>query len=467
MRWNHPKTGVLVALPAGLQPVKVWKHLYSLQEDWAALGIAVDGLIARITTLGAPAPTGRELPAQASAGVLSALRAQHDGTWAPLYGSELVAGDTLVARSQEDGRWLFVSNRGVFAAADDSRGDGAVVLSVYRPHPEGLNVPWSNGQYRRRALNRWIRETRMSAPDPLAALAEVTLPPSDAAGTWELALALARARLAAPDSAMVQRAERALAASPYRPAATPSQDAVLDAVERAIREDDDDPLRVLLALEDALLVTSELSGEAVAEALADRAGDLLEWAPGSWSRAAPFARRQSQAPPCITAFWARAADVLTASAIREQPAGARPGARLTDILLPVTRRRHTARLLRVPSTRVVRQAPAAPAYVPPGWRAAAAHLSGNAGWAVVPPTEIRSPTVQAWIVDDQHPAGEDITAEFRASAGTSVWTLDPGDEAEIIWVEGIKRASTLNAALDLAEAESSARVGVATVTRPR
>ena len=467
MRWTHPTAGAVLSIPAGLQPPKVWKHLYSPREDWTALGLPVEGLVAAVTALGAPPPTTRELPAGVHREVLAALREQHDGAWAPVYGTDLLAADTLVARSQDDRRWLFVSMRGVFAAADDSRGDGAVVLSVYRPHPEGLNVPWSNGQYRRRALDRWIRETRMSASDPLAALAEVATPPKDAAGAWELALALARARCAAPDSPLVGSAAVALAASSFRREAAPSQDQILDAVEQAIRDEDDDPLRVLLAVEDAVLVTLELSDEAAADVLASRAADLLEWAPTSWARAAPFAGRQGSAVAPVAAFWARVADALTGSALREQPATTRPQASLTDRLVPSNRRRHTARLLRVPVDRLVRVAPVAPAYLPPRWRASAAHLSGNAGWTLVPPPELRTTTVQAWIVDDQHPDGEDITSEFRGGAETSVWMLDPGDDAEIVWIEGIQRASSLGDAIDVAAAAPGARIGVASVTRPR
>ncbi len=467
MRWTHPVIGALAPLPDGLQPGKVWKHLYEPKEAWRELGLPIEALVTEVEASGARRTGARELPYGLPVSVLTTLRAQHAREWAPVYGRDLLAPDTYVGRSTVDNRWLFASVRGVYAAADDAQGTGAVVLSVYRPHPQGLNVPWSNEQYRRRALSRWTSETDMPARDPHAHLTDLARAPIDAASTWELALAVARARATEGTERSLVEAEAALAASLHRKEATPDPDQVLDEVERSVREEDDDPLAILLALQDAVLVTAELAGTSAAALLADRAGNLLEWAPPAWARIAPFAARQAAAPTPVRDLWARASEVLSAAALRAQAATARPEARIADLLIPNIRRKHTTRLAQLPRERVRRHQPVAGAPVPPRWRAPTVQLSGETGWSVIPPVEIRTSTVQAWLVDDEYPDGEDITEEFRAGGDVSVWTLSAGDQAEVVWVDGLSRAPSLADALDAAASAPGASVGVATISRPR
>ena len=467
MMWTHPVVGRLRALSPPVVPEKVWKHLYFPIEGWALLGAPVERMLGEVVAAGAPRPADRLLPARLAPAAEALLRQHHEADWAPIYGAELCSKDTDVGRSAADGRWLFASAHGVFGVAVGTVEGAGLLISVYRPHPEGLNVPWTNDQFRRRAHQRWLRETRMLSSSPLADLTSLA-PPTDAGSTWELALAIARVRaVGGSEAPEVAAAASRLAASAFKESATPDAETVLDALQEAIRVESNDPVVVLLAVEEALLVTAELKGAEAAAQLADRAGNLVEWSPAEWCRVAAFAQEQRGRRSPASQWWERVADALVDAAVRSQPAAVRRQARLADLLVPNPGARHAQRLQRVPETRVKRVVPRQGAHVPPRWSASAQHLAGEAGWAVVPPAELRTKTVQAWVVDDQHPDGVAITRELRAGGDTAVWVLDPGDVAELLWLEGVRPTAHLGEALDAAAMEPQAQVGVAILTRPR
>jgi hypothetical protein len=427
MTWEHPKIGRLNPLPSKHQPLKVWKHLYAAVERWSEL-VEVDVSALEQTAREAGCPERPELGGMPAfpPRCQPLMQRHHDEVWAETYRAEIFSERALVARKSDRRQWAIATPRGVYAVVNEGgRGAPSDMCTVYRPHDPGSSVPPDEGHFVRQARRKWEQETNMRSEVVNAWLRE---PSEDATGVWLLAHAIGMARAHGDAEALRRDAEGRLAAVPpeLRAQATPAADRLVDHLERALKEEDEDEAEeVLVDLANAVLVTSVLTDLATAEALVERLAALLDWSPFGWSALAATAEaRQADAGGLLARWWGEVAERLTATVLAE--AAPLPRSTLAATLFPAEMPSVFERLRRfLPEARAV------------GWFAGAAAMGAAAGeWEVRPPARLRSERgVRVFVLDAASDVPDEVTDLL--GAGGPIWSLEvPGEEVVVIVVRG-------------------------------
>lgn len=462
MIWEHPTIGRFSSMPEGLQPGKVWRHLHSPNEHWFELvGADTDALRAAARAGGCPPWRGSGLYPEFSESCAVVLRDHHDRFWAEAYGRLLLDPSARYGRSKADNRWLVLAPHGVYGVIAPGR--PSWVLTIYRPHLRGLNVRLTEEHFAYEAAARWRKETEMPTSGSRSELARRV---PDTAGLWRLAKVIGETESSAePDLVAARRdAETWLRATPgaQLAAAVPDRAALLDDLEEALGDENADVVGALLGIEDAVVVTSVLAGNRARDELVSALGDLLDWAPPSWSRLAalPAMRRAAGAPSALS-FWERAADAVEAAALQALPVVHRPVATLAAMLVaPPWWQRWVRQLAAAGEGFVASLTPSQS-----GWAVAVGRMSGDGGaWDVVPPGDLAAGD-RVFVVDAEHPDGMDVTADLVA--GQPLWELErPGDEIRVIVVRGAT-TGTLAEALAAAASGAPVHLDVIELSRPR
>ena len=465
MIWEHEQIGLVVPMPPAIQPRKVWKHLHAPSERWSELVRGgTDRLLAAADRCGCP-PRDQYVPEENFVpSCAGALRSQHDNYWVAAYGAELMATGTLCGRSTVDGRWVLASKRGVFLVA--TGGTPARVLSAYRPHPLGLDVVYVENDFVNAAVRRWERQTGMRSMDILKRLSER---PDTPTAAWRLAVAVAESGVSLDPEVVGARlvAERRLAAltDRARALALPSKNDVVDGLDDVVREDDGDPVGPVLDVADAVAVTDVLVGKVAADELVDQLLPLLDWASPSWSELGEIADREATTTAgAVQRFWRAVGETAVGVTLTELGGVHRPVARLAARLTAPPWWTPILETLDAIGDRVHSIARDSVS----NWSLAAQEMSGSStGWEVLPPADLReTPGVQAFVVDKENPAGQDVT-DLLAEVGP-IWNLErPGQEARIVIVKGADLAGSLGEALAAAAADDGIEVTVIEVSRPR
>lgn len=335
------------------------------------------------------------------------------------------------------------------------------VFDAFRPHPPGKGVDWEEEDFAVEANRRFARNTGASMRDRIQQLQRQVSRPVDA---WHLALAVGAVQ-AAPqpeDGEALRDALARLRSLPerMRREALPAREDLLDALEGVLEEggdDVDEATEVVLAIEDALVATEVLLGEAEATELHEAVEGLAAWAPEAWLGLQRVVEvRERETVGAAQAWWRTVGEVLDALELGDvQPVHA-PEAQLADALTaPRWLERWMGRLS------ALGQGFAEPRTL--GMHVAVARLGAEADWEVA--ASGLPPGVQIFIVDAEHPNGEDVTED--ANDGGAIWLLEePGQEACVVRVEGIPPAADLASALEKASRTPGSRVQVSLVSRP-
>lgn len=462
MIWEHPTIGRFSSMPEGLQPGKVWRHLHSPNEQWSELvGTDTAGLRAAARAQGCPPWRGSGDYPWFSPACVPILREHHDRFWAEAYGRLLLDPSARCGRSKVDNRWVVLAPRGVYGVIAPGRPSS--VLTIYRPHLRGLNVRLTEEHFAYEAAARWRKETEMPTS---AARSELAQRVPDTAGLWRLAKAIGETESSTEPEVVAARreAETWLRAMPpaLLASAVPERAALLDDLEEALRDEDADVVGALLGIEDAVVVTSVLAGASARDELVSALGDLLDWAPASWSRLAALpALRQASGAVSALSFWARAADAVEAATLQALPVVHRPAATLAAILVaPPWWQRWARELAAVGEGLAASLTPSQG-----GWALAVGRMSGDGGaWDVVPPGDLTAGE-RVFVVDAEHTDGMDVTADLVA--GQPIWELErPGDEIRVIVVRGAT-PGTLAEALAAAASGAPVHLDVIELSRPR
>lgn len=479
MTWRHPLLGEVRPIPEGKQPTKVWRHLYSPIEAWDLLvGVPIAPLVDQARRRGCPEWKAGSWDAAFPGTCRPTMREHHDAHWAPGYGPCLVHPETRCGRSRRDGRLVLLAPRGVYFVLQPS-GKVHQVVTVFRPHPPGGRVGWSESDFSRHAEDRWNKEIGLPATALLAELHRVAVGPATSASeAWFLALAVGRARASGDPAvaAVLPAAERALlATTPTILTCLPLDGPVaLTRLEAALRQEDgDDAVDALLGLEDLLVIAPVLGQAADAERWLDEATRLLDWAPEGWSGLVPLAAgRREEAAALGSQLWEIAECAFVGATMRDAEPVCRPEPRLVDALVPLpTVWRLAAPSLREALAKVGR------------WLTEAASLEWGLGprvalrsspdvfpskehWRVAPPPAVqRLPNVRLFVIDAENPRGMELTEHL----GGAVWLLEqPGQAASFVWITAPTpiAGATLTEVLDTASRMSGASASYLSVSRP-
>lgn len=427
MNWYHPKVGTFAPISSKKQPQKTWKHLLSPWEAWSEL-IDTDVTQLRNTaqSFGCPAWSSGGTPTEFNQVCSNYLRLQHDQFWRDVYGRLLLDSTSHWQPSTYSKRWVILAPHGVFGVVGPNA--PACVLTVFRPHPFGLNVQSSEDDFIVFARNYWEKETGVSAMNLIFELERMT---SDPISLWRLAHAVALAEDATELTIVKAKRNAALWLSnlpqEVKAAAIPDRNQLLDLLQLQFEEEEPETVDTLWGLEDALLVTHVLAGKAAYDGLLDELRAVLDWAPPSWLNLATLAESRLQKAPTIARpLWEHISATIDALTLQQLPVVHRPIASIShNLLAPTWWQRWTSKL-----EAAVRSLTASEA----GWMVGAGSMSGTGDrWHVVPPS---IPTgTKVFLVHAAAPEGEDVTTEILP--GAVFWELEhPGEEIRVILVTG-------------------------------
>lgn len=450
-----PTIGPVLPLSGRILQKKVRKHLYSPTERWdTLLGVPVHQLVEAAARAGIP-PFHEEPSARLEPAAQALLQRHHDSAWLPAYSRDLGSDHSLVGKSLADGRWVIASPRGVYLVTGDRQ--PPQLISVHRPHPPFVDVEWTEEQFAEQARWRWEKETGMSAADLSTRLARE---PRSAGDVWLLALAISDAVDAQlPELQIAEARSRVAKATPdAQKEATPLRERVLDELERSLREGEDGA-DVLMATEGALRVLEVLGHGDVAQDLAERAADLVDWAPQPWWRLGTLAAARVQTRSAAAAlFWDRVQASLDALLLEHIPANEEAQAASTaPWYAPI------AAALEALGGRVVEFIG-----VQHGWSTAQVHASGAGGaQQVFAPRELASRSdVRLFVIDPRESAPIEMTTELRTNE--VIWELDsPGDEIRVLVIEHATADGRLAELLAQAREQKVGPVQVVRISRPK
>lgn len=463
MNWLHPQLGEIREMHRDEQEVKGWKHLYAPQEQWEQLtGVPAETLHSQARANGCGPwrlPEKRGHPRLGGA-CRSCLYRHHDRIWREAYGEALMDPRSRIGA---DRLWtgtptVLASPRGVWLVL---RPTGDRVFNAFRPHQLGKKVYWSEEDFAREAERRFRNRTSTAMSDRTRQLRRQVARPAD---VWHLALLVAEAQ-ADPrpeEHTAVQDALATLAAlpEPLRRDALPDEAVLVDALDGLLDAPLDDPneaIDVVLAIEDALVGTEVLLGQAEAGRLREAVEGVAAWAPASWLALQHVVdTRELEVVGVAREWWQTFSDVLAALEVGEAPRVHAPQASLVDGLTAPPWWTRWATLVAEVSRGLLEPRAL-------GLRVGVGHLGGADEWEVSVPQLPAS--TQVFVVDAEHPEGEDVSED--AWSGGAIWLLEePGQEACVVRIDGVPRTSSLAAALAQASDDPEAQVQVSLVSRP-
>ncbi len=467
MTWHHPDLGEINPLLEHQRVKKTWRHFYSPKESWDQLGeVRTQRLYSAARTCGCPEWRAIGPYPDFPRSCRQTLREHHDDAWRDAYERELAAEEAWVGPSDEDdGAWLVASPRGVYAVLVRDRDDEAgryAPKTVFRPHPLGLDVTFTEETYVRSARRRFwneVQQSMRSNPNDL------DMSPTTAEEVWALARALGEAGAsgpAKPTEAIAAAANRLAALSDtLRASATPTPETVLDHLQDALMGDNDDVAGVLLSVEDAIAVTEVLAGDAEASSLLAQAASLLDWTPETWSSTRTLiTRRLRNTVGACRAWWSMVDHAVDTALLHAAEPLLLESPSLTSKALPEAWWAPWANRVHALSSEVaVWLAPA-----PRGWLAGAATLSGDSSgsWELAAPSNL-APGARVFIVDEDNPDGEEVTEDLGHGP---FWEIErPGERAVIVVAHGLD-GETLQNVLDAAVSTSEGRIQLFEISRP-
>ncbi len=454
--WMHPELGEVGELRPKQSPLKTWNHLLKASENWTVLtGVAHADLSNRARAAGCP--NWRRVKKVAwLAPCTDCLRQVHDQHWRATYGRELVTTTKLGRQLHRAKRWTLASPQGCIIIVD--RGQ---IISVYRPHPEGLTVPFSEQDFRDQCDHVLRKDTGARAMTPQEAQRR---PLDSPTALWHVALALSHAEATGAWSAEECGAVRErIATVPAAVKAILLPDAALfDALEAAQDEPEADELEPLVdTVADWLAVVERVHGNTAAQDVLEQSADIVALAPAAWLALQPLVdERRAQAKGMAAAWWEELDELLGALRLAEVPA---VHAAPSMLAAKVAAREDVPSLLAtlwstLSSLGQRLGQPAQPNLV----ERVATELSN--GQAVdVKVTGPLPSGVRVFVVDGDHPRGEELTADWPLG---SIWELDhPGDETWLVTVSGNVAGASLAEVIEAAAAAPEARVEVAPLHR--
>lgn len=456
--WRHPELGEIGPIRLEDQPRKVWGHLYWPSERWDELSPSdIEQMKAQVVTLFDVIPGRRkDLPnvtSQVRPELEALLSSHHDEGFEPAYRAEMSSAEAMWTPTDDSlERRRVLTPRSVFAVVAR---DGLVrrTVTAFRPTPRYRSVKWDEGDRRRYAEDYFGRQTRMRVDDVASAvvadLKRCVEVPRDSKGLWWLASAVGQGRLLREREevrVVLEPAERLLAA--VEPglvkelASGLEWDKLEDELASALKEERPEDFEGWLAdVESVLAVADALGVEGEAKAFLEQADRLIPWVPLEWGHLLEVARSrldgfEARAP--AARLWGAVAEALVSASVRAEEPTIRPVSRLVDRLIPAGPEslierivlfalvaRAGASLYRpihsaLQSLRVAAPVPQMGGKEEP--EVVAEVLGGELDWP---------PHVRVFVIDEQYPAGLEVTESAR-EAGAPLWQFEREDESA--WV---------------------------------
>lgn len=493
--WKHPRLGRIDPLSTDAQPHKVWKHFYDEAEHWERLCdtdvASLRGESERI--VGEHRERESALPRMSPKKFRRAkklLKRHHDDFYARIYGSEMMSEETIwtpFMDSQHRVRALTL--RSIFVVVELESPECRVV-TAYRPHPTLRDVSMNEAEIQRYAKDYFERRTGMKL-DGLARTAAdclqraTTAAPVAASDTWWLASAIGYGRLLSTHALVkpkLQVAERMLeSVSPNlltELAESLDWDGCLELVASALKETRPEDLEHALASSEELLaVAGPIEANDAAKEFIEAFELLIAWVPPEWSHLADTAGARTAAfndsDSLVLRMWESVEEAVLASLIREGEPTVRPAATLIDSLIPPPKpwHRFADRISKLP-TRIGASVSAAGYWAASSLDSIAvqrpAPAMGDSAtdsehWEVRSTAAENAPDFRAFVVDDDHPDGYDVSDLFSPT-DVSIWQIDSAeDSALVVVVAG--EAPLHEGGLDALLNEAEAREDVVVQTR--
>jgi hypothetical protein len=490
--WHHPILGPIDPIVRKKQPEKVWKHLYDPAERWQEV---CDVDPARLEQEAISAGCTPFLPSKRFPGVhwrtAKTLERHHDQVYGNAYSSEGSHPDTAWAPKIADPqRWVGRTPGAVLIFVQV--GTPCRVKTAFRPLPLDGDVSGCSDVHQRRADYKFEKETGMTTDWARSVARQLERSAGDVPRTageaWWLALAVGHARLLRGGTSdlttLRERCEELLRETPRAlldgAIADGALDLTLDRLAEGLKDDEPEELEDALSdLEDLLVVGQVLGKRSDAQRAVDHARELLAWLPAAFETVALQAVQRldwigrDDAKPAI-GLWLAVEEAYSASVIRETKPAVRPAATLTDVLLPARPpllERATAWEGRGPSAlaegvrRVTEALFLRPALAP---AMGGSELHGRTA-AIRAPRVAGPANIRAFALDDEYPAGVEVT-DLLLAGDADLWNLErPGQSAGIVLVASTAPIAGVNLTevLDAAEVTAGAVVVARELTRPR
>ena len=461
--WKHPILGPINLIRRKWRPKKVWKHFYDAAEHWerlcdhdvGALRSQTEAIlqVKRAVKCELPWieqerwPLGRDL-----------LLSHHDAGYAPIYLTEMASAETTWTPGMDSQqRHRALSPRSVFIVVQLDQ--PSCVVTAYRPHPPTRGVGWNEADLRRHGRWYFRKETGMNIESLVRATAEnlqrVTAVPRSLRELWWLASAVGYGRLLADHQevqATLPAAEAALGAVEedlrQKLVAAFGWDECLGRIAGGLKEDRSEDLEEGLSTSEELLAAaSAIGAEEAAHSFCVNAEELLGWLPPEWSHMADIAATRCRAfgrsEGAVLRLWTAVETAAVGAMMRQASPAIRPEARFVDELIPADPgwlgwREQIAALAAdmssalgrwlqasVDSVSVIQPAPALGGAEP-----------AEEPWEVHGRPEPDAPHYRAFVIDEQHPEGHEVTERFTWADG-DLWRIDrEGDHALVVVVAG-------------------------------
>lgn len=454
--WMHPELGEVAELSDKAKPLKAWNHVLKVSEDWAALtGVAHAAAVSLADQAECPSwgrHEGRVLPRGWPTTCFCCLHALHDDVWRSVYGRELMETTKLGNQRRNPKRRMLSTPRGCIIVVQQG-----CIISVYRPHPPGLNVPFSEQDFIEQAdyvLDKNTGARTMTAQQALRRALDHPTP------VWHVSLALGHARATGGwTEEECQRVQQRLKRVPaaVKASLVPSAE-LFDSLEAAQDETDSSELEpVVDGLADWLVVTELLHGNTSARAILEHAAALVTLAPPAWLALQPLVTdRAAEARGVAADWWVELDEMLGALRLAEVPAVHLAEATLAQKVAAEPVWAAMWAPLQALEARAIQA-------TRPTLAARVAELGSDSATGVTATGPLPD-GARVFMVDAEHPEGEELTDEWEADE--VIWELDhPDVPTWLVTVYGGVPGTTLAAVLEAAAADPNARVEVAPVHR--
>lgn len=484
--WRHPELGEIGLIPEKLAPKKLWRHFYDPRERWHALCDAdVVGMRLEVEALvGVARDKSTQLPTvepERWRALKPLFLRHHQDAYGPTYLREMALADACWT-PEMDGqlRHCVLTPNAVFGVVQLDHFLSWVV-TAYRPLPRSGNVELGEDEIRPYAENYYLRKTSIGVEGftnrVVLELRRCVEVPQELNGLWWLASAVGQGRLLREREevrVVLEPAERLLAA--VEPglvkelASGLEWEELEDEFVSALKEDRPEDFEAWLAdVESVLAVADALGAVAETKAFLEQTERLIPWVPLEWAHLLDMAQSRLdgfEAGASVTRLWGAVAEALVSASLRAGEPTIRPVARLVDRLIPAKPESLIGRIEAV-ADRVGGWLQGALDSAIRGLRVEAPvpQMGGDDEPRVV--AEVLGgtldglPHVRVFVIDEQYPAGVEVTESARES-GAPLWQFEREDEsAWVVVVAGEEPAHGGDLSALVEEAEHREDVGIA------
>ena len=456
--WRHPCLGPIEVMPENMRPKKVWKHFYEPREHWERLcGLDVAMMRAEteaVLDIQRDNSNCEEIPhvdGRRWRQVKMLVQRHHDEGYGEVYLREMASPDTEWSSPVSNGdghlRAKALTPNSVFLSVQLVEAQHSWIVTAFRPHPGLKNVEYSEADLRREAIDYFRRQTGMEIKNIVAHTVEELRrvsanPPESVRDLWWLASAVGYGRaLAEHDEvqAVLPRAEKLLnqTSSALLKDFKDGLDweGAIEKISSALQDDYPDELEHALAVSEKLLAIGDAIGAAEeVETFLEEAEELLGWLPANWSHLVEEARERGALFGMSTfagRLWSNVEVAGLSAAIQDAAPDRQPEAQYVDQLIP-----DKSWLERI-STSIERINAAAGEVGDEviTWARGslntvdlAAPAMGDSGkpkreWKIRGEPISNAPHYRLFAVDDDEPAGDEITEFFTPEDG-ELWWMD-------------------------------------------